>query len=107
MVFLTASKTYDIGITSMIMVRRCNSSDKLQIWTFNDLDQLKLIAFPLKPLCIKSESLTIFMQTCETDIEDEYSWSIESEKGGQVVIKQFKYNQYNHIGIEAGRILQE
>ena len=47
------------------------------------------------------------MQTCETDREDEYSWSIESEKGGQVVIKQFKYNQYNHIGIEAGRILQE
>ena len=100
---LTASKTYDIGITSMINVRRCNSSDKLQIWTFDDLDQLKLIAFPLNPRCIKSESLTIFMQTCETDREDEYSWSIESKKGGQV-IKQFKYNQYNYIGIEAGRI---
>ena len=99
---LTAEQTQGIGITSLIKVRRCDPSNKLQIWSLDDLDQLKLVALPLNLRCIKSQSFAVFMDTCEITKEETLSWFIENEKGGQV-IKQSKFNRFAYVGIEYRR----
>ena len=99
---LTAEQTQGIGITSLIKVRRCDPSNKLQIWSLDDLDQLKLVALPFNLTCIKSQSFAVFMDTCEITKEETLSWFIENEKGGQV-LKQSKFNRFTYVGIEYKR----
>ena len=83
-------------------MRRCDPSNKLQIWSLDDLDQLKLVALPFNLTCIKSQSFAVFMDTCEITKEETLSWFIENEKGGQV-LKQSKFNRFTYVGIEYKR----
>jgi hypothetical protein len=63
---LTASSTVygSSAGGSKLRVRRCNPSNKLQLWSTDAYNQLQLAAFPNNPSCITTRSKSIFIDAC-------------------------------------------
>ena len=85
---LTASSTVygSSAGGSKLRVRRCNPSNKLQLWSTDAYGQLQLASLPNNPSCITTRSKSIFIDACNTNSTQDPAKSFtfvddESENG--------------------------
>jgi hypothetical protein len=85
---LTASSTVygSSAGGSKLRVRRCDPSNKLQLWSTDAYGQLQLASLPNNPSCITTRSKSIFIDACNTNSTQDPAKSFtfvddESENG--------------------------
>jgi hypothetical protein len=97
-----------VALGSMLVVRRCDYSEELQLWSTDSYDQLQLAVFPQNPTCIRTHSINIILGTCSivdadgNTKDDTKSFTFEDNRGGQM-IKQIKFSGERFIGVETER----
>ena len=100
--------------SGMMVVRRCNYTEKLQLWSTDSYRQLRLAAFPLNPTCVKTQSRSMFLDTCDfvdgSSIKDETkSFTFMDDDGGKLIKQtknaneQTKISNEFYIGVQSDR----
>ena len=98
-----------VALGSMLVVRRCDYSEELQLWSTDSYDQLQLAAFPQNPTCIKAQSRSLFLDGCDIvdadgNTKDETkSFTFEDNGAGGESIKQTKAPVDFHVGLKPQR----
>ena len=105
---ITASSITHGSMHSMVAVRRCKSDEKLQVWALSSVYQLQLVAFPRNPTCMKTQSRSIFLDSCtntgDTDTIDEMeTFRIDMDNHGGQTIHQTKGGTNFNLGLEPQR----